>query len=210
MVEIDRQVEDDEWTPSRIILVDQSKALVDAWTTSFSAFTNFTIMQGDYFQLPADAIVSPANSFGIMDGGIDLAIRDHLGHGVEGKVQKVIRERHHGEMHVGVAEIVETGQPRYPFLISAPTMRIPERVPHSLNAYIAFRAILIACERYNRGAGMRAIDTLLCCGLATGIGGMDAKTCSGQMLLAYKNMLFAPVIGRFESIHKFHRTLHSL
>lgn len=210
MTDTDRQVEDDEWIPSKIILIDQSKRLVEAWQNSFSSFTNVAVLHGDYFQLPADAIVSPANSFGIMDGGIDLAIRDQLGYGIEGKVQKVIVERHHGEMHVGVAEVVETGQTRYPFLICAPTMRIPERVPHSLNAYIAFRAILIACEQYNRKVGLRAIDSLLCCGLATGIGGMDAKTCSGQMFVAYKNMLFAPVIGRFESIHEFHRVLHSL
>lgn len=76
MADINRQVEDDEWIPSRIILVDQSKPLVEAWSNSFSRFANVTILHGDYFQMPADAIVSPANSFGIMDGGIDLAIRD--------------------------------------------------------------------------------------------------------------------------------------
>lgn len=30
----------------------------------------------------AEAMVSPANSFGIMDGGLDAAIRDQLGFGV--------------------------------------------------------------------------------------------------------------------------------
>lgn len=210
MKNTNRQVEDDEWIPSNFILVDQSIPLIEAWRVSFAPFPNFTIHHGDYFQFPADAIVSPANSFGIMDGGIDLAIRDHLGFGIERKVQQVIVEKHHGELHVGVAEIIETGKSNYPFLVSAPTMRIPERVANSINAYLAFRAILLACERHNRLVGFRAIDTLLCCGLATGVGGMRPKTCSGQMLFAYKNMLFPSVIGRFESIHEFHRTLHSL
>lgn len=145
-----------------------------------------------------------------MDGSIDLAIRDHLGYGIESIVQQRIMDHHHGEMHVGVAEVIVTGKSNYPFLVCAPTMRIPERVAHSLNAYLAFRAILLACERHNRHAGFRAIDSLLCCGLATGVGGMDAKTCSGQMLFAYKNMLFPSVIGRYESIHDFHRTLRQL
>lgn len=210
MADINRQVIDDEWIPSKIILIDQSKLLVEAWSESFSRFSNVTILHGDYFQVPADAIVSPANSFGIMDGGIDLAIRDYLGYGIESKVQQLIMDKHHGEMHVGVAEVIETGKPSYPFLVCAPTMRIPERVANSINAYIAFRAILLACEHHNRLVGFRAIDSLLCCGLATGVGGMAARTCSGQMLLAYKNMLFGAVIGRYESIHELHRTLRRL
>jgi O-acetyl-ADP-ribose deacetylase (regulator of RNase III) len=210
MTELQRAVQDDEWIPANIILIDQSLSLVDAWKRAFERFANVAINSGDYFQLPADAIVSPANSFGIMDGGIDLAIRDQLGYGVESKIQSIILDKHHGELHIGCAEIVETGRERYPYLICAPTMRIPERVANTLNAYIAFRAILLACERHNQQQGQRSINTLLCCGLAAGVGGMAPETCAGQMLMAYKTMLFPPVIGRYESIHEFHRTLRSL
>jgi O-acetyl-ADP-ribose deacetylase (regulator of RNase III) len=38
----------------------------------FKGVENVRISGGDIFELKADAIVSPANSFGYMDGGIGL------------------------------------------------------------------------------------------------------------------------------------------
>ena len=37
----------------------------------------------------------------------------------------MIRTRHHGELLVGAAEIVETGDEAFPYIIAAPTMRVP-------------------------------------------------------------------------------------
>src|SRR5262249_36504621 len=50
-----------------------------AWNEVFREVEIVEASAGDYFDQPADAMVSPANSFGIMDGGLDLAIRDQLG-----------------------------------------------------------------------------------------------------------------------------------
>jgi O-acetyl-ADP-ribose deacetylase (regulator of RNase III) len=74
------------------------------------------------FSVEADAMLSPANSFGIMDGGLDKAIRDVLGPSIEDKVRARIVERHH-ELPVGLAEVVPTGDSRWPLLVCAPTMR---------------------------------------------------------------------------------------
>src|SRR5689334_8943337 len=82
--------------PSRIILIDRSQLLVDQWKEQFSDCPAVEAIAGDYFQRPADAIVSPANSFGIMDGGLDLAIHDQLGFSVQTRIQEVIVEKHHG------------------------------------------------------------------------------------------------------------------
>src|SRR5215470_18021070 len=108
--------------PERVFLVDRHATLVRAWHETFDDCEGVEVVEGDYFATPADAMVSPANSFGIMDGGLDLAIRDTLGFSVQEAVQRVIVERHHGELAVGAAEIVETGDPRWPFLVVAPTM----------------------------------------------------------------------------------------
>src|SRR5262249_8252262 len=156
------------------------------------------------------AIVSPANSFGIMDGGLDLALRNELGFAMQGRLQELIVDRYHGELPVGCAEIVETGDPRWKYLVAAPTMRVPEPVPSTNNAYLAFRAIMTAVENFNRQQGCRVIDSLVCSGLCTGVGGMSAARCAGQMRLAYKTMLAPASIGRFESIHALHRTLRML
>jgi O-acetyl-ADP-ribose deacetylase (regulator of RNase III) len=199
--------DDDELLPSKIILIDRSPRLADEWKRAFSTFPEVEPLLGDYFERPADAMVSPANSFGIMDGGLDLAIREALGYGVQGRVQDLIVRKYHGELPVGCAEIVETGDHRWRYLIAAPTMRMPESVSSTLNAYLAFRAALVAVENLNKGQGRRAIDSLVCCGLATGVGGMSASRCAGQMRIAYREMICPPCIGRFESIHGLHKAL---
>ena len=198
---------DDDWLPSKIYLIDSAPRLVEEWRAAFSVFDEVSVLAGDYFQQPADALVSPANSFGIMDGGLDLAIRDTLGYEVQGKVQQVIIDKYHGELPIGVAEIIETRHAHWPYLIAAPTMRIPESVAFTFNAYLAFRAILIAIKNLNRAAGQRRIDSVVCSGLGTGVGGMSSEKCARQMRLAYKSLLMPAVIGRFESIHQFHAEL---
>jgi O-acetyl-ADP-ribose deacetylase (regulator of RNase III) len=199
--------DDDELLPATLFLIDQSTRLVNEWKNAFSVFPEVEVVSGDYFQKQADAIVSPANSFGIMDGGLDLAIRDQLGYSVQNRLQKVIVERYHGELPIGCAEIIETKDSRWKYLIAAPTMRVPESVSSTINAFLAFRAILLAAKNLNRRHGKREIDSLVCCGLATGVGGMPASRCATQMRIAYKTMLEPPLIRRFDSIHQLHSSL---
>jgi O-acetyl-ADP-ribose deacetylase (regulator of RNase III) len=147
-------------------------------------------------------MVSPANSFGIMDGGLDAAIRDTLGFTVQQRAQRAIVERHHGELPVGAAELVETGDARWPVLVIAPTMRIPESVEETLNAYLAFRAMLLACKRAN-------IASLVCCGLGTGIGGMEPRRSAVQMRMALLHATGPARIPSFEQIHAIHHALRT-
>lgn len=198
---------DENWLPAKTILIDRSPQMAAAWRGAFGPFTEVEVLSGDYFQQPADAIVSPANSFGIMDGGLDLAIRLALGDHVQSRVQQAILDKHHGELPVGSAEVVATDHPRWPFLISAPTMRVPESVAFSINAYLAFRAVLVAVQQFNRREALPKITSLVCSGLGTGVGGISPQKCATQMLLAYKDLLAAPMIRRFESIHAQHAAL---
>ena len=62
-------------------------------------------------------MISPANSFGIMDGGLDLEIRNQIGPHIETLVQDRIVHEHFGELPVGMAEVVPTGDPRWPNLL---------------------------------------------------------------------------------------------
>ncbi len=54
-------------------------------------------------------MLSPGNSFGIMDGGLDLAIRSHLGLEVQERLQSLIVKQFHGELPAGCAIVVESG-----------------------------------------------------------------------------------------------------
>lgn len=111
--------------PEKIYLVDLDKELVDAWEEVFENDKVFEPYQDDYFARKTDAIVSPANSFGIMDGGLDLAIRNEVGFKAEENLKNEILNNYHGELPIGSAIIVPTENTNWPFLISAPTMRIP-------------------------------------------------------------------------------------
>jgi O-acetyl-ADP-ribose deacetylase (regulator of RNase III) len=193
--------------PEAIRLVDKWRPLTDAWSEVFDGYDAVRVENGDFFAAPADALVSPANSFGIMDGGLDLAIRDRLGGEVQRRAQALIIERHHGELPVGAAEIVETGHEEWPFLIVAPTMRVPEPIANTLNAYLAFRAALLAVRRFNRPKDR--IRSVVVPGLGTGIGAMDARRCAAQMRVAYDQAAGPARIPSFEMIHRIHGRLRS-
>lgn len=202
-----REATGENWLPSRIYLIDHSPSLVSNWGEQFSDCPAFQIIAGDYFQRAADAIVSPANSFGIMDGGLDLAIRNQLGYSVQTRLQELIVAKHHGELPIGSAEIVPTNDERWKYMVAAPTMRIPEPIPHTINAYLAFRAVLVAVENFNRTIKKRQIDTLVCSGMGTGVGNMSAMKCARQMRAAYEVAKTPSRIASPQEIHDFHRAL---
>jgi O-acetyl-ADP-ribose deacetylase (regulator of RNase III) len=192
--------------PEHVLLIDRTPALAAAWRRAFEAHEGVEVVEGDFFSRPADAMVSPANSFGIMDGGLDLAIRDTLGFEVQRAAQRVILEKHHGELPVGQAEVVETSHPTWPRLVVAPTMRVPENVARTTNAYLAFRAALLAVARFNAASSTK-ITSLVCPGLGTGIGAMDPERCATQMLLAYRQASGPARIPSFAQIHQVHAAL---
>jgi O-acetyl-ADP-ribose deacetylase (regulator of RNase III) len=193
--------------PSRILLIDRQAPLVSAWAEAFASHDRVEPIQGDLFDHPADALVSPANSFGIMDGGLDRAIRDVLGFSVEKRAQRAIVDHHHGELPVGSAEIVPSDEPRWPWMVVAPTMRIPEVVGQTLNAYLAFRAALVAILQHNRANPSKPIQSVVCPGLATGIGAMEPRRCAAQMRVALQQLELPARIPSAKQIHEVHRAL---
>lgn len=173
--------------PETIYLIDLNTCLVKAWDADFGEYPNVIPLDDDYFCKQADCIVSPANSFGYMDGGLDRAVLYELGNDMQTFVQRAIKERFHGELPVGSSVIIETNNAKWPHLVCAPTMRVPSNVSGTLNAYLAFKAILSEVIRLNK-IEPSTIKSLVCCGLATGIGGLDVRLCSKQMKYAYELM----------------------
>jgi len=138
----------------------------------------------------ADAIVSPANSFGFMDGGIDAVYTYQLGPQVQERLRQRLTRDFHGELPVGQAVIVPTARREIPWCISAPTMRTPGIVAETPNAYLAFRAALIAVLAHNHD-NQQPIRSILCPGLATAVGRMPVDRCARQMRAAWDR-----VVGR--------------
>jgi O-acetyl-ADP-ribose deacetylase (regulator of RNase III) len=169
----------------RYHLRDINAAVVEAWRELFDGCDDVTVSAGDIFAEPADAIVSPANSFGFMDGGIDLAYSLRFGWDLQTRLQASLHAQHDGELPVGQAVIIETGDAAFPLLVSAPTMRVPMDVSDTVNAFLAFRAVIRSVREYNRAAS-RPIASVLCPGLGTAVGRMHPQACARQMYYAYR------------------------
>jgi len=168
----------------QIILGDKNPDLVRAWELEFAGLTNVTIRGGNVLLARADSLVSPANSFGFMDGGFDWSISEMLEWRIQPIVQDVIRKKHAGELLVGEAEIVPTGSERFPYLVCAPTMRVPQNVADTVNAFLATRAILVAIRTFN-SQNTDGIKSVAIPGLCTGVGRMPYERCARQMRAAY-------------------------
>lgn len=143
--------------------------------------------QGDIFGLNQkfDAIISPANSFGWMDGGIDLIYSKYFGWDLQERLQNYINDEYDGELLVGQAVAISTSlagdHPLIKNLISAPTMRVPEDVSKTVNAYLSFRAALRLAKKNN-------YQSILSPGMATGIGKINPVIAALQMHRAWKDV----------------------
>lgn len=89
----------------------------------------------------------------------------HFGWQMQHRLQAVLKEDYNGELLVGQAAIIKTfsandsskkfEDPKFnegkliKYLISAPTMRVPLDVIDTVNAYLAFRAVIIAGKCYS-------------------------------------------------------------
>lgn len=176
----------------KYFLVDINPSLCEAWDEVFDGVPNVQIKNQSIFTLKADALVSPANSMGYMNGGLDFLISKNLGWHVEKRLQEKIRQKHFGELLVGQAEIVETDQENFPYLISAPTMRHPMSILHTPNIYQATKALLILIHHKSFEDGQtikEKVQSVAIPGLGTGVGQVPAYECARQMRLAWEDIL---------------------
>lgn len=180
----------------KIVLAAVESDLADAWERHCGDLDGVTVHRGSILDVSCDAVVSPANSFGFMDGGIDRLYSYHFGWEVQDRLQDLIRSRHHGELIVGSAEIVETGSPRLPFLIAAPTMRVPMVLRETVNPYLAARAALLLIRHGTVPAGAFAgqpvasvVSTVAFPGLGTGVGRVAPSTCARQVRAAIAEVI---------------------
>jgi O-acetyl-ADP-ribose deacetylase (regulator of RNase III) len=182
----------------KIILAAIETDLADAWERHCNDLPCVSVHRGSILELSVDAVVSPANSFGFVDGGIDHIYSHHFGWDVQDRLQELIRTRHHGELLVGMAEIVDTGNLRISYVIAAPTMRVPMVLSDTVNPYLAARAALLlikngivpsgalAGERVNA-----AVQSVAFPGLGTGIGQVEPDSCARQVRLAIEDVTLA-------------------
>jgi O-acetyl-ADP-ribose deacetylase (regulator of RNase III) len=107
-------------------LVHPETAMCEAFRKRFAGLPNVRVIQGRLEDLePHDCFVTAGNAFGMMTAGIDAAVVRFFGEALMHRIQHRIMDQYLGEQPVGTAFIEATGNPGYPFVAHAPTMRVP-------------------------------------------------------------------------------------
>ena len=165
----------------RLHFVDINPAVAQALAAAFRNHPEVEVICGDILQHAHHCVVSPANSFGYMDGGIDAAYTMFFGQNIQTTVQTAIQRRLEQMLPVGAALAVATGHVRIPFMIVAPTMEMPEEVP-AIHSGRALRAVLRTAD-----AEPRVADDIFCPGLATFTGRVPPVDAAASMVHAYEH-----------------------
>lgn len=182
----------------KLTIADTRADVVHAMSEAFRDRPDVEIQHCEVQKLSADCLITAGNSFGIMDGGVDLAIREMFGitARIQTAVQGLILSRFGGEQPVGSSVLVRTNTTRYTYLAHTPTMRLPNPIVGTTNVYYALKAALLAIEQHNLYECVRTegtgIHSVVCPGLGTGIGGLAPEIAAKQMALAHLHMSWAP------------------
>lgn len=163
--------------------------MAQAWEAAVDGRPDVRVHRGSTLEVPAQAVVSPANSYGWMRGGIDAVYAREFP-SIEQHVRSAVLAYHGGELPVGQALIVPTDAAAPAWLISAPTMREPgELLPQdTVHPYLAARAVFRLWHdgRLEDDRPVReVVRTIALPGLGTGVGGVAPETCARQVMAAW-------------------------
>ena len=161
-------------------LVDINQSVVDEWSAAFRDFPEVKVVCGDILEFAKVSVVSPANSQGFMDGGIDRIYTEYFGLRPQTELQAAISALEAGELAVGESIVVTTGDETIPFMICAPTMTTPGPVP-ATNAFYAMSAVLFAATRHQD-----ILEQVYCPGLCTDVGEVEPADAAEEMAFAYR------------------------
>lgn len=169
----------------KVVLVDINPKIIAAWRQSFESNPEVEIVHGSMLDQTVSAWVSPTNSLGRMDGGLDLVIKRFLGDRIERAVQGLIKSKYQGSLPVGHALAVATERPQPRYLISTPTMvSSNEDISASMNVALACAAAFQAVHIQNTEEP-GSIRSVALPGLGAQTGRVPPEICADLMWTAY-------------------------
>jgi len=170
----------------KVILVDINPKMVEAWRATFEENPEVEIVHGSMLEVQSSAWVSPTNSRGSMDGGLDAILKKHFGQQIETHLQQEIGRVHGGFLPVGYAVCVPTGWPMPRYLISTPTMHgSSEDISDTLNVALACAAAFQAVHQQNaREPG--SVRSVALPGLGANTGKVPVAICADLMWTGYQ------------------------
>ncbi len=184
----------------KIYLCAREDDLFNAWRLLCGHHDFVTVTKQDIMSIKAEALVSPANSFGCMTGGIDLHYKNYFGQAIEDDLRTKISLEFNNELLVGQATFVEIFNPpqliKYKYMIAAPTMRVPENISHTINVYLAAKAALIEAVKIG-------VESIVFPGMGTGTGRMAPMDCAKQVSAAIEDVLVTKrVYGAVKEVYE--------
>ncbi|HCJ9104139.1 macro domain-containing protein [Escherichia coli] len=173
----------------KLILSAPVYEMADAFKRVFGNADNVDVAEKPFETIREfDCMVSAANSFGLMDGGVDAAITAFFGTQLQTRIQNHILREYLGEQPVGSAFVIETGDNHHPWLVHAPTMRVPLTIDGTDAVYNATWAALLAIFQHNKNATTdRKIKTVVLPAMGAGCGQVPFESVARQMKLAWDN-----------------------
>lgn len=188
----------------QIILLDKNMSMCKAWDEEFGRTDKkISVVNSDFGAFieqneDVDGIVSPANSFGIMDGGYDAAITAVFGQGLMNKVQDRIFTEFGGIQPVGSALSVPIDDKRY--LIHVPTMMYPGPILDIRVIYQSMRSTLCAADKLN-------IKKIVIPAFGRLTGRVDDRIVAKMMRLGYEHSAHVPKRPDWEYVTELARQI---
>lgn len=187
-----------------IKIIDINKEYCEIFKVIFKDYSNVEIINSslEEYQGKYDCIVSPANSFGLMDGGFDLAITNKFGTQLMKRVQGKIIEDYAGLQPVGTSFLIPTTNKKHPYLAHTPTMEFPWNISKTVNVYLAMKATLLIIKEHNLLYPDNEIKTTLFPMFGGGCGNVNPYSIAKQMKLAYEHVYNPSSSVSWESANK--------
>ncbi len=151
----------------KLVLADTNPDALEAWRHQFAPkFTesppvegsngerpdgnnpSVEIHDGDFLEVDADALIVPGNSFGFLDGGVELRVSERLGMELQDRLRGRIRADFSGELLVGQA-LIEDLIPSEPAIIYTPIWRTPQDIETTVNVFLAAKSAFQALADTN-------------------------------------------------------------
>ena len=168
----------------KIFLLDRNQGVTDCWKKCFKDEANVCIVCDDFESFIERlnenvAIVSPANGYGLMDGGYDAAIIGHYGYKLQKRVQEMIVEDFIGEQPVASGLVVDIDKEKNVKLFHIPTMKLPEPILDIRVIYHCMRVALIMALKDE------TIESIVIPAFGALTGDVPASIVAKQMYAAY-------------------------
>ncbi|WP_080964461.1 macro domain-containing protein [Enterobacter ludwigii] len=178
----------------KLVLSAPVPVMAEAFKRIFADAEGVTVVCAPFETIPEfDCMVSAANSFGLMDGGVDAAITAYFGTQLQTRIQQHILREYLGEQPVGTAFVIDSGDGRHPFLVHAPTMRVPKIISGTDTVYQGTWAALLAIHHHNLSASKsEQIRTAVFPAMGAGCGQVPPDSVARQMRLAWLNFSSKP------------------